>query len=115
MANQPWSKVKPSLSFGLMKGRMAYAAMSWTEEDEMEEVLEEAAEPASASAAPLPAGVRRPRSPGPIGHRQAKSARVGDTWKQTIPFLSSMFFSFSINIFLKGYVLGILCIACRVP
>ena len=91
---------------------MAYAAMSWHDDDEMGEVLEEDAEPPSASAA---AGVRRPRSPGPIGHPRVKSARVGDTWKQTIQFLSSMFFSFSISIFLKGYVFGILCIACRVP
>jgi len=90
---------------------MAYAAMSeqgemW-DDGEMEDVLVETVEPEvpSASAAASRA-VRRPRSPGPIGGRRpVKSARVGDTWKQTIQFLSSMFFWFSNSIFLKGYVL----------
>ena len=84
---------------------MAYAAMSeqgemW-DDGEMEDVLVETVEPEvpSASAAASRAA-RRPRSPGPIGGRRpVKSARVGDTWKQTIQFLSSMFFCFQTAFF----------------
>ena len=85
--------------------------MSWHDDDEMEEVLEEDAEPPSASAA---AGVRRPRSPGPIGHPRVKSARVGDTWKQTIQFLSSMFFFVFNQHFPKGICFwdSLHCMSC---
>lgn len=98
---------------------MAYAAMSeqgeiWDDGD-MEDVLVEVEpEVPSASAASRP--VRRPRSPGPIGGRRVKSARVGDTWKQKNQFLSSMFFFLVFKQhFPKGICFEILCIACPVP
>ena len=87
------------------------------DDGEMEDVLVETVEPEvpSASAAASRAA-RRPRSPGPIGGRRpVKSARVGDTWKQTIQFLSSMFFLVFKQHFPKGVCFEILCIACPVP